>query len=155
MKKLIIETVIIIILMIFLGGVASPNGGWKDRKVTTAHGSTGSIEIQTIKILYFSPNIQPGEQLWVSWWVKNVGLSAVKIKVSLRGVPGYLQVRFLPGLNFRLLPRVKKNVALSIRMPYGTLQTNPIKNSLSRLFLKLPKISNVSRRQLGRTVINI
>jgi len=130
MKKLFIVLLTGLIIMgLVIGASARPIQksfcGWTDKEITTVYGSTGSVDIKTVKTLYFDPYIQPGEQLCVRFWVKNVGKCPVIITVKIEGVPNYLKWKFYPGLNLgNLNPGYKRNVALCISMPCGTCQNH-------------------------------
>jgi len=126
MKKLLIVLLTGLMVMGLAVGAsarepgAKPFCGWTDTETTTIFGNVGSVDISTVKTLYFDPNIQPGETLCVSWWVKNSGKCPVTITVKVDGVPSYLKWKFYPGLELgNLNPGMKRNVALCISMPCG------------------------------------
>ena len=128
MKKVLVVA-LVAALALGIAGVASADGPgslcgsgglWTDRAITTVNGTTGSVDIETVRCLRFSPNIQPGEKLCVSWWVYNRGLCPIDVRVELRNVPRYVEARFLPNTNFKMAPGTRKRVALCIRMPLGT-----------------------------------
>lgn len=118
----------LLILGMAVGVNARPSNnfcGWTDEETTTVYGTVGSVDIATVKTLYFAPNIQPGEILCVKWWVKNVGKCPVTITVKVEGVPSYLKWKFYPGLNLgNLNPGFKRNVALCVAMPCKTCQNH-------------------------------
>jgi len=120
-----------------LGGMAlaSPPCGWIDVEKTTVFGNVGSVDIKTIKTLYFDSNIQPGEQLCVCWKVLNKGLCPVEVKVELKGVPWYLNANFYPGYTFKLKPGYAKAVALCVGMPCNACQnTEGLKFNIDVVF---------------------
>lgn len=122
MKKFVVVG-LVVLLMLGLTGVAlaGPHGLWTDTVTVSAHGTTGSVDIATrIRCIRFDDYIQPGEQLVVRWWLKNVGDCPVDVYVVLNGVPWYLEARFFPGTHFKLAPGTAKQVALGIRMALGT-----------------------------------
>lgn len=122
MKKLVIVGLVMVLMLGLVGAafaVPNPNGRWTETETTSAYGSTGSVDISTIRYIRFSDYIQPGEQLVVKWWVYNTGLCPVDVYVELIGVPWFLNARFFPGLHFKIRPGHKKQVALRVRMPLG------------------------------------
>ena len=121
-KSLLISLIVILVLGLSSAVLACHPCGWTDQETTTVFGNTGSVDITTIKTLYFDTNLQPGEQLCVCWWVRNDGKCPVKVKVTLKGVPHWLKATFYPDYHFKLKPGYKKQVALCIYLPCNACQ---------------------------------
>lgn len=124
MKKLVLMS-LVALLVLGLTGTAlasgNPHGLWTDTVTVSTFGNTGSVDIETsVQYIHFADRIQPGEQLVVRWWVYNRGYCPIDVYVELIGVPWFLEARFFPGLHFKMRPGTRKQVALVVRMPYGT-----------------------------------
>jgi len=117
MRKLLLVAVLAIGLCL---STAIGNCALRDTDTVTAYGTTGFAELTIpTKVFHFDPNLQPGEQLAVSWWIHNSGpcLLRVDVKVTKSGIPAdYLIVEFKPGYDFTLANCVWKQVALVVRL---------------------------------------
>lgn len=120
MRKMLLVVVLVtsLCLSTAVGNSAIGNHGFTDTDVVSLHGSTGNAVLITQSVSFrFPPDIQPGEQLYVQWWIENDGDCPLWVSVALTGIPGYLNAHFLPGYGFGLRRGMRKNVALVIRMP--------------------------------------
>ncbi len=124
MKTLVVIGLVVVLMLGMVGATfAVPNGPprlWTDMELTSAFGNTGSVDISTLRYIHFGDYIQPGERLVVRWWVYNTGRCPVDVYVELFNVPWFLRARFFPGLHFKIRPGTRKQVALSVFMPFGT-----------------------------------
>ena len=117
----IVVLVIALCLSTVVGYSAIGDHGFTDTDVVSLHGTTGNAVLITESVSFrFPPNIQPGEQLFVQFWVKNDGKCPLWVDVSVTGVPRYLNAKFLPGYTFQMRRGTYKNVALVIRMPLAS-----------------------------------
>ena len=115
MKKILLIGALIVGLCL---STVVGNCAWNDTDTTLAHGSTGSVRLETKTNVYFDPFLQPGEQLVVSWLIYNKGHCPLTVTVSLSGQYPFsgVRVRFLPGLSFQMQPYSQKTVALVANM---------------------------------------
>jgi len=120
MRKILLVAVLVVGLCL---STAIGNCALTDTDTVTVDGTTGYAELEIpTKIFHFDPNLQPGEQLAVSWWIHNKGpcLLDVDVKVTKSGAPAtYLVVEFLPGYKFDLAHCKWKQVALVVRLKSG------------------------------------
>lgn len=117
MRKLLLVAMLIVGLSL---STAIGNCALTDTDTLTVKGTTGYAELTIpTKTFHFDPNLQPGEQLAVSWKIHNSGpcLLDVDVKVTKSGVPApWLVVEFKPGYQFTLAHCIKKQVALVVRL---------------------------------------
>ncbi len=90
-------------------------------ETVTVTGTTGFAQLSFPNGLsfQFDDNLQPGEQLAVSWWIQNTGpcLLDVDVLVTKSGTPAdHLVVEFKPDYKFRIAQLIYKNVGLVVRM---------------------------------------
>lgn len=123
-EKKMHKTLLVAMLVVGLClSAAIGNCALTDKDIVTATGTTGFAELTIpTKIFFFDPNLQPGEQLVVSWWIHNSGpcLLDVDVKVTKSGTPApWLEVYFKPGLKLELPNCLWKQVALLVRLKPG------------------------------------
>ena len=147
MKKLVVLGLAVVLVLGLAGMVSAfPQGLWTDTETVSAYGSTGSVDIYTIKTIHFDSNIQPGEQLVVKWWVYNRGKCPVYVYGEIIGsVTWYLEAAFSPMKPFRIAPGYSHQVALAIRMPLGTSKN--AENKQFTIQVKLTAGQNQNRHQ--------
>lgn len=118
MRKILLTMALVVGLC--LSAAAVGNSALHDTDTVTVTGTTGFAELTIPKTTFqFDPNLQPGEQLAVSWWIHNSGpcLLDVEVLVTKAGVPApWLIVEFKPGYKFLLAHCVWKQVALVVRL---------------------------------------
>lgn len=122
MRKLLFVVVLVVGLCLStaVGNCAIGQHGFTDTDVVRVSGNTGNAVLVPQRLTFnFPPHIQPGERLYVAWWIDNRGNCPLFVSVAVTGVPGYLRAEFRPGTGFAMGPGSRKNVALVVTMPKG------------------------------------
>lgn len=118
MKKLLLIAMLVVglCLVTVMGNCAS----YKDSDSITFSGKMGFARLQVEKKVFHFANIQPGERLAVTWWIKNTGPCPLEVKVDVRVTPGslapYLVPVFYPGYTLQMGYGFWKNVALTVKL---------------------------------------
>lgn len=122
MKKILFAAALVVGLCL---STAVANGAsYTETESITFGGKTGYANLTVEdKVRFQFDNLQPGEQLAVSWWIRNDSSKPcpLEVKVSVGvtgegGVVSWLDVDFYPGSTLQMGPGWQRNVALTVRM---------------------------------------
>lgn len=118
MKKILF--VVALAAALCLSAAVANGAVFSETEAIAFTGNTGDVDLTVQQKVFHFKDIQPGEKLAVTWWIRNDGLCPIKITVNV-GVTGsaagpYLVAAFYPGTILYMGPSLQRNVALTVEL---------------------------------------